>query len=352
MSNVELADTAEPTTVTDRKLASIREISEVSDIVFTNTDGEQETAQNIVRVKVDGWQLVTQRNNGFKPGDKVVYFEIDSLLPSDNPEFAFLEKYNYRLKTIKLKGQISQGLVMPLSILPWENKMLEVGDNVTDILGVTKYEPPIPANLRGVVKGNFPGFLIKTDEERLQNIPEVLALHKDKLFCVTEKLDGTSCSVYLKDGEFGVCSRNLDLKETADNKYWQTARQYNLENILKTDGRNLCIQGEIIGVGIQGNKYKLHDTELCIFYIYDIDAGKYFNAEETFAWCGAHGLSMVPIVEWAINPFSTVEEMLGFADGCSAFDDTVPREGLVWRNDDGDKISFKTISNKFLLKHE
>lgn len=406
---------------TERKLATIRKISAIEDIVFRNAEGQEETAENIVMAKVDGWQLVTQRSNGFKPGDKIVYFEIDSVLPSDNPEFAFLEKYKYRLRTIKLKGQISQGLILPISVaLPGiiqkmrdgelefnlevakdpkdshipeeyaetlealdyttpegEAKLKEiiaatvfealVGYDVTEMLGVTKYEAPIPANLAGKVKGSFPSFLHKTDEERIQNCGWLLEKYKNEAWQATEKLDGSSFTCYRKDGVFGVCSRNLDLIETPENTFWQVARSYRIEEQLVEKGiDNVAIQGEIVGPGINGNKYKLNEVKLYVFNFFDIENQTYIDVKPS-------RVDMIEIInmglEWVPWPLDfgpeeselipqTVEAILALADGPSEINPKVMREGLVFRPIDEiddpkfGRVSFKAISNAYLLKNE
>ena len=341
-----------------RKLATIRKIVSVDDIVFTNENGEPEIAQNIVRVKVDGWQCVTQRSNNFKPGDLCVYFEIDSVLPHTNPAFDFLGEKK-RLRTIKLKGQVSQGLVLPLSELGLEGKV-QVGDDVTNILGVIKYEPPISPQLAGQVRGNFPGFLTKTDEERIQNVGVFLEKYKDVPFQATEKLDGTSFTAYIKDGYFGVCSRNLDLTETEGNAHWAMARKLGLEEKMASLDMDIAIQGELVGPGIQKNKYQLREPELYVFNVFHIGHYAHLSNNMVLDICEKLGLKMVPIVValGRLSDFLSVESIINFSDGRSALADTA-REGLVWRpiyetlhDERLGRVSFKAISNKYLLKND
>ncbi len=215
----------------ERKLATIRKITNITPI---------EGADKIELVTVGGWKVVAAKDVNHKIGDLVVYCEIDSFLPIKE-EFEFLRKSSYkklsdgtegfRLKTIKLRGQVSQGLILPikeLSIFQFASSSnLSEGDDVTDILGITKYEPPIPAELAGKVKGGFPHFIPKTDEERVQNLSKEYdewKLQSKHKFYVTEKLDGSSATYYIKDGVFGVCSRNLELLETEGNTFWKVAR--------------------------------------------------------------------------------------------------------------------------------
>ena len=193
-----------------RKLASIRIAGDINVI---------EGADNIVMVNVDGWQCVVKKEE-FKPGDIGVYFEIDSFIPGSDERFKFLEnkfhtydgKVGLRLRTIKLRGQISQGLFLPVGMFE-ELKDKQVGDDVSEVLGIEKWEPPVTPVLAGHAKGVFPYFLKKTDEERCQNLVSTLENMKGQEFEMTVKLDGSSTTAYVKDEEYGVCSRNLELKE-------------------------------------------------------------------------------------------------------------------------------------------
>ncbi|MBP6640991.1 MAG: RNA ligase (ATP), partial [Bacteroidia bacterium] len=228
-----------------RTLASIQRIKDLAPIPG---------ADAIEKATVLGWQLVVKKGE-FQIGDLAVYCEIDSLLP-DRPEFEFLKARGMRIRTIRLRGEISQGICFPLSVLPAGTEIAE-GADVTDILEITKYEPPIPASLAGVMKGGFPSFIPKTDETRVQVLQELLDKFTGTLCYVTEKLDGSSVTYYLKDDEFGVCSRNLELLESDENSLWKVARMLKVEEKLRALGGNHALQGEIVGEGIQGNLYKL-----------------------------------------------------------------------------------------------
>jgi RNA ligase (TIGR02306 family) len=362
----------------ERKLASIRRIKEISPI-----DG----ADKIEVVKVDGWQVVVGKDVGYKAGDLVIYCEIDSFLPI-REEFEFLRKTSYRkmggiegfrLKTIRLRGVISQGLILPLSVLegggemkigiskqphgdqlqlgPYDDALIiEEGTDVTEILGIVKFELPIPAQLSGKVKGNFPGFLRRSDESRIQNLAKEYqewAISSKHQFYATEKIDGSSFTCYLKDGQFGVCSRNLELIETDDNSLWGTARKMGLEDKLVSYGKNVCLQGEIIGPGIQGNPYGLFETIILFYNVYLIDEGEYLGFKEFSETLEKMGLPSVPILE---VPFEfpgepnedLIEAALKKAEGKSVLNEKTEREGLVIRSMDR-SISFKIISNNFLL---
>ena len=336
----------------ERKLATIRQITNIRPI-----DG----ADMIELAIVDGWNVVVAKNVGHKVGDMVVYCEIDSFLPI-REEFEFLRKSSYkkmgdqegfRLRTIKLRGQISQGLIIPMSIFGDFGWTAYEGLDVTERLGIVKYEPPIPAELFGKVKGGFPSFLHKTDEERVQNLVkeyEEYKLTSKHQFYMTEKLDCSSATFYMNEGEFGVCSRNLELLETEENTFWKVARQLNLEENMKDKG-NICLQGELIGEGIQGNPYKIKGQTVHFFNGFDIDKQTRMNNNKFLVLLDELELLSVPILGVAILLPDTVEEMLKLAEDKSCLNKLTEREGVVIRSLDN-TISFKAISNKFLLNEK
>lgn len=337
-----------------RKLATIRKISDISPI---------EGADKIEIVSVDGWKVVVAKDVGHKIGDLVVYCEIDSFLPI-REEFEFLRKTSYkkmgdqegfRLKTIRLRGQVSQGLILPLSILNnVEMPGVDVGDDVTNLLGIVKYEPPIPAELSGKVKGLFPSFLRKTDEERVQNLAKEYddyKLHSSHKFYVTEKLDGCSATFYLKDGVFGVCSRNLELLQTEENTFWKVAGELKLSELMSGLSFNICLQGEMIGEGIQGNPYRIKGQTVRFFNAFNIDKQENINFLEFVELCEKLKLKTVPILDFDFNLPSSISDMLDYADSVSELNPNFDREGVVVRSYDR-TISFKAISNKFLIKEK
>ena len=342
-----------------RKLASIRVISELRAI---------EGADKIELAIVDGWQVVVAKDVEHMVGDKVVYCEIDSFLPIRD-EFEFLRKSSYkkmgdqegfRLKTIKLRGQVSQGLILPISIVTVTQFATAVnlpeGMDVTEMLGIVKYEPPIPAELAGKVKGGFPSFLHKTDEERVQNLVKEYGewrFTSKHLFYVTEKLDGSSATYYVKDGVFGVCSRNLELLETEGNTFWKVARELDLETKMKFLGKNICFQGELIGEGIQGNPYKIKGQTVRFYTGFDIDKQVRIPFMEFAVLLQTLKLEYVPVLneDYGFLFPDSVEDMLKYAEGKSALNPNTEREGVVVRTMDG-TISFKAISNKFLLQEK
>ena len=378
-----------------RKLASIQRIGMV--LPFEGADA-------IEIVTVNSWKVVSKKSE-FKEGDLCVYFEIDSFLPMEK-DFEFLRKSSnkkmgdlegFRLKTIKLRGQVSQGLCLPLSILekedemkigiskqPWGDQLqlgpyddaivIEEGADVTEYMCVLKYEPPIPAELSGKVKGGFPGFIRKTDEERIQNMTKEYDSMRDKHYYVTEKLDGSSATYYFRDGVFGVCSRNLELADPGEfepgtvigndgverpkkeNTFWKVAKELLIREKLSSLGENYAIQGELIGEGVQGNPYKIKGHTLRLFNVFNIDTQEYLSLDDMVHFLHKINvddkpLELVPVINYDYKLPPIIEEILSYAEGKSRLYEGAEREGIVIRNRDK-SISFKAISNNFLLKEK
>lgn len=331
-----------------RKLATVRKVSEV--LPITDADA-------IELCVVDGWRVVTKKGE-FSPGNVCVYCEIDSYLPI-RPEFEFLGKSSYkkmqdgtegfRLRTVKLRGAISQGLLLKPQDFPELSGPLEVGQDVSELLGITLYSPPIPAELSGLVKGLFPSFIPKTDEERIQNLKEVYSQLREKPYYVTEKLDGSSATFYVTQEGFGVCSRNLELKETETNTFWVVARKLDLENKLRAIGQDLALQGELVGPGIQGNPYKLKEPTVYFFNAFDITEQRRIGLKEIKQLMQDLGTEIVPLLDQEFELPYELEDLLELADGKSYITPEAQREGLVIRSLDS-VVSFKVISNVFLLK--
>lgn len=328
-----------------RKLATIRKIDAVL---------EHSNADRLNIYVVDGWKVIDGKGR-YQVGDAVIYCEIDSFLPIKE-EFEFLRKSSFkrmgeiegfRLKTIRLRGELSQGLLLPVSVLPDDFVWEEYGVEVTELLGIVKYERPIPASLAGVVKGDFPGFIRKTDEERIQNMDYDEL--KQYSYIVTEKLDGSSWTAYVNNGVVGVCSRNLELLEDEKNSLWRMVREYDLEEKLRSLNRNIALQGELIGFKIQSNPYKLNKVDVRIFKMWDIDARAYLNVDEMIELSSQLGLETVPILEKGFRLPDTMDEALSYADDFSKLYAT-NREGVVLYAENDRNIHFKIISNKFLEK--
>lgn len=320
-----------------------------------------EGANKIVATRVDGWMCVTKKGE-FTPGDKGVYFEIDSFLPASDSRYAFLEKnfitwsgqVGARLRTMKLRGQLSQGLFLPISIYP-ELADMEVGTDVTEILGIQKWEPPIPAQLAGEVTGKMRTAIPITDEERIQNlVNHIQSEIAGKTFEKTIKLDGTSMTVFNHNEEHGVAGRNWELRETEANTLWRVSRKNQLTEALVAFGRNIALRGELIGEGIQENNEKIFGHDFYLFNIWDIDAQQYLAPEvrdEIVVELTKLGAKIKQVPDEGFITFPenvTVDDILALADGKSLFAEN--REGIVFKRVDG-LFSFKAISNWYLLKH-
>lgn len=337
-----------------RKLASIRTIDKI--VPHKNAD-------RLEVAIIGGWPAVVGKDQ-YSEGDLVVFCEVDCLLPP-RPEYDYLAKSClhkepdgsewYRIKTMRLRKQLSQGLILPLYVLDeiynggTEGGWTE-GTVVTDFLGIRKYEKPLSPQLSGTAKGPFPFFISKTDEERIQNLSteEFYGLR----FHRSEKLDGSSCTIYNNGGEIGVCSRNLELVHNPDNTFWKVADESGVLQALTVTNRPLAMQGEVVGPGIQGNRYKLDKHEFFAFNLFDITSGTYVKKDQFLDFCRAHNIQTVPVLNDDFCPES-IEDILADAEGCSYLNTDVEREGVVWVNDKhGIRFSFKAISNKFLLKND
>ena len=338
----------------ERKLASIQRILALEPI---------EGADFIERATVQGWSCVTRKGE-FKVGYLCVYFEIDSMLP-ERDEFEFMKPRGMRVKTIRLKGQIAQGLALPIKKMGLNINYLQEGDDVTGILGVKKYLRPgdkeARAKLNGYAKGTLPGFFRKTDEFRIQSYPKLLDDMAGMEVYQTTKLDGSSMSVYYNnkiDEPFGVCSRNLNLKEDDQNSFWKVANQYNLRDKLTQLGVNIVVQGELCGPGVQHNPLELDDLDVYIFNAYYLDEGRYADLDELVSICNRLGLKTVPIEKtytFSHSLSSILEEAKGKYEGTKN-----PREGIVVRPCKSQLsprlgyalLSMKCVSNDYLLKEK
>ena len=354
-----------------------------------------------------GWWCIVSKSDNFKPGDLCVYFEVDSKVPANDERFAFMEKRNYKVKTLRMCKVYSQGLIMPITAFP-ELTTTDEHVDVTDVLHITyaveednarkngdpnaKYtsmkarhkklfkHPLVKKIMRyewgrklmffffGKKKDNprtFPThfqFIHKTDEERCENLPWVLG-YKDPLI-VTEKLDGTSSTYILeKKGrnkyEFYVLSRNVRQQDENQktyhdhNIYWDMAFKYDIENKLKqyleeNDLDYVCIQGESVG-SVQGNPLQLSADDLYVFNFIRSDKGR-IPSNEGKLIVEKMGMKWVPILDLAFYMPNDMEEFKVMADGKSVVNPKVDREGIVLRDPKTD-FSFKNVSRKYLLKH-
>lgn len=336
-----------------RKLASIRKIDEIRPIP---------DADAIECAVVGGWTVVVKKGE-FKAGTLAVYCEIDSWIPTELAPFLSKgqepREYNgvkgERLRTIKLRGQLSQGLLLPKPI----GLMDAVeGDDLSEYFGIQKWEAPVPAQLAGVIRGPFPTAVPKTDQERVQNIVQEFNawVQGDEYWEVTEKLDGSSGTYYLDaDGDLHVCSRNLDLAYDPNNSFWKIAELYNIKDWMKVANLyDFAIQGEVIGEGIQKNPYGLKGQDFYVFDMYDVKTGQYVTPAGRRRLADQLSLKHVPVVALRAHlsdtlGIVTVEGALNFAEGKSVLNPKIEREGVVFKHTSG-QASFKAISNKFLLK--
>lgn len=344
-----------------RKLARIVKIDEVNSIP---------DADAIEVATVGGWKVVVKKNE-YKAGDLAVYFEIDSWIPNQLAPFLtksgqYPKVYNgvegQRLRTIKLRGQLSQGLLMPIPESVYDGIKSQLVEQViedldlTDILMIQKWERDIPAQLAGVSKGSFPSFIRKTDQERVQNLKREYAQWQEEglVWEMTEKLDGSSMTIFVNEEESGVCSRNLNLKESEDNAFWKVAIRENLIDKIKSTGKNIALQGELVGPGIQGNKYNLSELQFYLFDVYNIDTQEYYTPEQRWSLVLQLGLKHTPILSHEINFKEnewTIESVLKNVEFKSTLNQQTEAEGVVFKSLNG-KHSFKAISNKFLLKND
>ena len=311
-------------------------------------------ADSIECAVIGGWKVVTKKGE-YQPGDLAIYCEIDSWIPHELAPFLSKgapKEYNgvkgERLRTVRLRKQLSQGLLLPYSIL---GMIGSEGDDVSEFLNIQKWEAPVNPQLAGQVKGTFPSQIPKTDQERVQNLKRELENYDSVLFEVTEKMEGSSMTCYLIDGEFGVCSRNMDLKRDENNTFWKVAIQEDIEQKLRAYGAdNIAIQGELIGPGIQGNIYNLISYHFKVFDVYDIQEGYYLLPEDRKTFVDAIGLKHVPVLGTHLLVDPDIDSILLAAEGKSLLNPNQEREGVVYKSMNS-QFSIKAISNKYLLKN-
>lgn len=365
--------------MTDRKLARIVLIDDI--IPHPNAD-------MLEIAIIDGWQCVVKKGE-FTPKMKAIYVEVDAAVPLDSRAFEFLEGRNNvtldgkryaRIKTIKLRKEISQGLVIPVDYADGD-----VGVDVTEALGIVKYEKPEEAarnSLGGMGKVNtFPSFLRKTDQERVQNITRqyAAAVEAKELFEATYKLDGSSLTAYCNKGVLGVCSRNVGFTlgghkvsffnavknflktrkwvreiPADNNSFTQMAIEAGLDqavtNIYLHTGRSVALQGEMVGPAIQKNFEGVDKNSFFLYDIYDIDKQEYLLPEERQKMAAEFGIPHVPIWMHSMELPATVVDAITLADGPSGLNGKY-REGLVFKSLTRD-FSFKVISNRYLIDED
>lgn len=364
----------------------------------------------VEHARVGGWWIIVAKADNIKSGDVCVYFEVDSKVPATDERFAFLEKRNYKVKTLKMCKVFSQGLLMPIALFP-EIKTTDVHTDVTDLLGIKyavdednerkaakvnkdkKYQSMAARHAKlfkkpffrwlmrrewgrkllfvffGKKKDNPRGwpthfeYIHKTDEERCENMPWVLGYERPLI--VTEKLDGTSTTFILERKEknkyeFYVLSRNVrqaDEKQECyhdHNIYWDMAFKYNIENKLMgylqryPELSYACVQGESVG-SVQGNPLKLKEDQFFAFNFIDSEHGRYDSVTGR-AICDLMDIPWVPILDTEFYMPTDMEEFKQMATAPSTVNPNVMREGIVLRDPTND-FSFKNVSREYLMKH-
>ena len=390
-----------------RALAHIEQITQVDELPGYD---------KVVSAHILGWRVIMQKEQA-NVGSRVVFFEIDSLLPQDDERFSFMEKKHYRVRSQKMCKSLSQGLAMPITLFP-ELKDCNIGDDVTEQLKITYYSPAdrerknnlkinkkdkynrmvsrlantnlglfhssivqylikcdwgkkvlylfFGRNEKDLPKG-WPEYISHSDQPRVENMPFLLdSKNRNKnTWSVSEKLDGCSASYGIKrikknKYDFAICSRNIRLnnisyEESNSNHYIEMAEKYNIEKILEVfaflnDLDTFYIQGEIVGSKIQGNPYKFDDGVRDLFIYELVINGVKQSHADIEKWCDEQGLKCVPLFIDVQLP-SDMETMKKWADGWSAINPKVKREGLVYKQIGNPDISFKNVSNEYLLKH-
>lgn len=355
----------------ERKLVTVRVIDSIE---------PHDNADRLEIANIGGWQCVVGKGE-FKTGDYGVYHEIDSIVPVETDErYAFLnngsekirevfvDDKTYRgvkLKTRKFRGQLSQGLLLPLEKFPeieaCFNNPYFLETDYAPGLNITKWEPILPDFLTGKVEGRIPDYIKKTDEERCQNLDRsIFDHHYDDKYEVSIKLDGQSLTIFYFNGHVGVCSRRYEQKmDDEGSAFVQMAKATKLPEAMPVFKQNIAIQGELIGPKIQGNNERLQQLEYRIFNIWDIDRSQYFGTYDRqfiLSALESYGaeLKQVPMIYNSVTlaelGIKNIKDLLKFAEGPSMNPDR-RREGVVFKNSTGD-FSFKAISNKYLLENE
>ena len=291
--------------------------------------------------------------------------EVDSFLPVCE-QFEFLRSNSYRkseilgegfrLKTLKFRGQISQGLVQPLSILPEGNYQL--GDDATEVLGVRKWEVEERVTNSGTVIGDFPNGIPKTEELRVQSFPDLILEFKQvKGYYISTKMDGTSVTMYWRDGHFGICGRNYEYADDDKCAMWKYAHEKGIpERVAENRLSNIAIQGEFCGAGIQKNRLKLAKPDWYVFTMIDLDTHRRLSLDKMQELCKLLKLEMVPIEEIQESfDYDSVEVLLERARG--KYSSGMNKEGIVIRPIESvysktieGPLSMKVLNNDYLLK--
>lgn len=344
-----------------RELVRIEQISKIEPI---------EGADRVELATVKGWKVVVLKEQ-FTVGSLCVYCEVDTVLP-ETDWFEFLRKScwsnsnnGFRIKTARRIGVISEGICFPLSILDnynYPNGSIKAGVNLTELFNAKVYTVPETKSAQEDTKCSFPSFIPKTDLERIQNNIEWLKLYADDTFYITIKMDGSSCTVFHRNGYNGLCSRTLERKyDENGGKFSKVVTKYDIFNKLSKLGKNIAIQGEMVGRGIQANRQQLDvDIDYFVYSVFDIDNRVYYPIHQVVELCKELGLKIVPIETYSIKlDGMTVDDLINMSNMQYCFNgkDNVPIEGLVFTCNnsypkfDYGKLSFKVISPEYKLKY-
>lgn len=322
-------------------------------------------AEALELATIKGWQICVKKNE-FKTGDLCVFVTVDSVL-GDFPQYEFLRNKNFRIKTVKLRGELSQGIAFPISLLASfghdiipvpENGNIE-GTDVSELIHAKHYEKPIPPSLAGQIVGHRPSFIKKTDEDNLKNYPQFIDELQGKPYVITLKFDGQSSTYFVKEEHFGVCSRNLELKYDSNNALWKIAEKYSIESHIRNyfGGKNIALQGEIYGPGIQENLLGADEISFAAFNLFDIDTQSYMSHCELEKFTKSTNIPMVNVLDIGDNFSHTLEYLQTFANGLT-YDSGKPAEGIVIRSQTetrssvlNGRMSGKVVSEVFELKY-
>jgi RNA ligase (TIGR02306 family) len=295
------------------------------------------------------WTGVVRRGD-FSVGDLCETYLQDALLPVE-PRFEFMAKSKFRIKIQRLRGAISECLVMPLTVDG------SVGDDITEQMGVTKYSKPLPKSVGGDIANHFPAFIPKTDEPNFQKVSHLVDWLQGRPYYITQKIDGSSGTAYWNDGHFGVCSRNYELKlEEPDDagKYanirnaiqYVAMQKYGLDKAL--EGKNYAVQFEVYGQGIQKNPLGISGYDLAAFNIYDIRDRRYVDMSKFYSFCDVYTIPTVPIVEHGTGFNYSFDDLRDIASQ-QVYPNGRAAEGIVVRSEyeqliRGERVSFKVIN--------
>jgi RNA ligase (TIGR02306 family) len=320
-------------------------------------------AELLELAKINGWQVCVKKGE-FKVNDLCVYITVDSVL-EDCPQYEFLRNKHFRIRTIKLRGSLSQGIAFPTSLLKsFGHDIIPLNDpvegtDVADFVKAKHYEKPIPAQLAGQIKGHRPSWIRKTDEDNIKSNPGVIAELHDKPYVITVKVDGSSGTFYLKDGNFGVCSRNLELKYDENNSFWKVAIKYDIENKLKFyfKDKDIALQGEVYGPGIQDNLLGVNEVCFAAFNLFDINKREYLGHFDLVNFTNIMKIPMVTVLEIGNNFNYTLDQLQEKSNALRYPNDNLA-EGIVIRpvtemysNILAGRLSGKVVSESFELKY-